>query len=135
MASCGVATQFADETIDGYLNISKNIIKPRGKLFALRAVGESMNNADAPTINGTTTPIEDGDFVIVDTSYLTVDENIGKYVVSVINGLANIKKLAKRTYDYALLSESTDMSSHPPIVIHEDDNYLINGRVVTVIKG
>lgn len=135
MASCGAATQFADEVIEGYLNVSKNSLKSRGGLFAVRAVGDSMNSASVPTINNMTSSIEDGDFVIVDTSYLTVDENISEYVVSVINGLANIKKLAKRAYDYALLSESKDMSAYPPIIIHEDDDYLINGRVVTVVKG
>lgn len=135
MASCGPANQFADEAIEGYLNISKSSLKVKGKLFAVRAAGESMNDAQVPTPNGLTAPIDNGDYAIVDTSYADVDENVGKYVVSIINGLANIKKLAKRAYDYALVSESTNSSSYPPIVIHEDDDYLINGRVIAVVKG
>ena len=49
--------------------------------------------------------------------------------------MANIKKLAIRDYDIALLSESTDSASYPPIVVSEDDDYLINGRVIAVVKG
>lgn len=135
MASCGPANQFADEAVEGYLNISKNSLKAKGKLFAVRAAGGSMNNAKVPTPNGLVAPIEDGDYVIVDTHYTDIADNIGKYVISIINGLANIKKLAKRAYDYALVSESINSSAYPPIIIHEDDQYLINGRVVAVVKG
>lgn len=73
MASCGTATQLADEVAGGYLNISKNVLRSRGKLFAVRVVGDSMNSASVPAINNMTSSIKDGDFVIVDTSYLTVD--------------------------------------------------------------
>lgn len=134
MASCGPANQFADESIEGYLSVSKNSLNARGELFAVRAVGKSMDNAQVATPNGLKAAINDSDYAIVDTSYLAVDENVGKYVVSIINGLANIKKLAKRAYDYALISESTNMSAYPPIIIHEDDDYLINGRIVAVVK-
>lgn len=135
MASCGPANQFADEAVEGYLHISKTTLVSKGKLFAVRASGDSMNNAHIATPNGGTAPIEDGDYAIVDISYTSVDDNIGKYVVSIINGLANIKKLAKRAYDYALVSESTNVNKYSPIIIHEDDDYLINGRVVTVVKS
>lgn len=135
MASCGPANQFADEAVEGYLHISKTTLTAKGKLFAVRASGDSMNNAHIATPNGGTAPIEDGDYAIVDISYTSVDDNIGKYVVSIINGLANIKKLAKRAYDYALVSESTNVNKYSPIIIHEDDNYLINGRVIAVVKG
>jgi len=134
MASCGPANQFADEAVEGYLNVSKSSLAAKGELFAVRVVGNSMNDAHIPTPNGLTAPLEDGDFAVVDTSYKAVDENLGRYIVSIIKGLANIKRLAKRAYDYALLSESTDMSAYPPIIIGENDNYLINGRVVMVIK-
>ncbi len=135
MASCGIANQFADEMVEGYLQISKTSIKAKGALFAVRASGDSMNAARVATPNGELTSIDSGDYVIVDTSYQSVDENINKYVVSIINGLANIKKLAKRAYDFALISESTNMENYPPIIIHENDDYLINGRVITIVKG
>lgn len=134
-ASCGPANQFADEAIEGYLNISKSSIRSRGNLFALRAVGDSMNDADVPTLSHHKASINEGDYAIVDTSYISIDDNIGKYIVSIINGMANIKKLVKREFDYALISESKDTKAYPPIIIHQSDDYLINGRVIAVVKA
>ncbi|HMS30845.1 MAG TPA: S24 family peptidase [Candidatus Saccharibacteria bacterium] len=135
MASCGPANQFADEATEGYLHVSKSSLRAKGKLFAVRAAGDSMNDARVATPNGELASINDGDYAIVDIFYVSVEDNIGRYIVSIINGMANIKKLAKRAYDYALLSESLSMEKYPPIIIHEDDNYLINGRVIAVVKG
>ncbi len=136
MASCGPANAFADEAVEGYLTISRNSIPAiKGVAFAVRASGRSMNKAAIPTPNGRTAPLDDGDYAVVDTNYNDLSSNQGKYVVSIINGLANIKKLAIRDYDIALLSESTDSASYPPIVVSEDDDYLINGRVIAVVKG
>lgn len=135
MASCGPANAFADEEIEGYLQVSKNSLHANGKIFAVRADGDSMDDAQVPTSSGAKAPIESGDYAIVDTEHISIDDNIGKYVVSNINGMANIKKLAKRPYDYALLSESTKPENYPPIIIHESDDYLINGRVIAVVKG
>lgn len=134
-ASCGPANTFADEAVEGYLHVSNNSLCANGKLFAVRADGDSMNSAHVPTPSGIKAPIENGDYAIIDTAHIAVDDNIGKYVVSIINGMANIKKLAKRPYDYALISESTRMENYPPIIIHENDDYLINGRVIAVVKG
>lgn len=135
IASCGPANAFADEAIEGYLQVSKNSLHANGKMFAVRADGDSMDDALLPTSSGAKAPIESGDYVIVDTAHTSIDDNIGKYVVSNINGTANIKKLSKRQYDYALLSESNQPENYPPIIIHESDEYLINGRVVALVKG
>lgn len=135
-ASCGPANSFGDESIEGYINISKNSVpRIKGDAFAVRATGGSMNRAEIPTPNGSVAPLEDGDYAIVDTGYTELDGNKGKYIVSIINGMANIKKLTMRQYDIALMSESTDQAAYPPIIIHEDDDYMINGRVVAVVKG
>lgn len=135
MASCGPANTFADEATEGYLTVSKNSIATiKGKAFAVRASGSSMNRAHIPAPNGSTAPLEDGDYAIVDTAYTDLESNKGKYVVSIINGLANIKKLTVRSYDIALLSESTDPPAYPPIIVDENDDYLINGRVIAVVK-
>ena len=134
-ASCGPANELADENIEGYLTISKSVLAKNGKLFAVRATGESMNNATVKTPNGSRAPIEDGDYAIVDTGLVSVEDNLDKYVVSIINGMANIKRLLKREHDYALISESISQSAYPPIIIHENDDCIINGRVVAVVKG
>src|SRR3989338_110756 len=60
-ANCGPETIFADENITGFLKVSKKLAPRGGKLFVLRAEGDSMNKAN---INGKN--IEDSDFVVVD---------------------------------------------------------------------
>ncbi|HEY4502094.1 MAG TPA: S24 family peptidase [Candidatus Paceibacterota bacterium] len=132
MANCGLPTMLAEEKIDGYLQISGQFLKDhRGPgIFAVRAMGSSMNRA---SINGKN--IVDGDFVLVDRE----DKNVrsGDYVLSVINGAANIKRLMRDTLheQIVLMSESTQFI--PPIHIHPDDfnDYLLNGKVLDVIKS
>lgn len=128
-ADCGVATQYAEERVAGYLKISKKLL-PKGKnLFAIEAIGFSMNRAN---INGKN--IEDGDYALVDGSYKKPEN--GDYVLSVIDGVANIKKFVedKKNNQVVLVSEST--KDYPNIFIHPDEaiDYLVNGRVVDVVK-
>jgi SOS-response transcriptional repressor LexA len=98
-------------------------------MFALIASGNSMNQAD---IDGEA--IEDGDYVIIDREHKSVSN--GDYILSVIDGSANIKKFHRDEAheSIVLLSESTE--KYEPIYIHEDDfsSYFINGRVIKVIK-
>jgi repressor LexA len=126
-ANCGPATIFANENIEGYLKISKNILSKCSNIFAIKAQGLSMNNAK---VNGKT--IEDGDFLIVDSDYRNPKN--GDIILSVIDDMANIKKYIWDDINnqIALMSESTQ--DIPPIYIHEDDNFMINGKVVQVIK-
>jgi len=127
-ANCGPATLYADQNIEGYLKISKRLIPHRKSVFAIKAEGNSMNKSQ---INGKS--IEDGDFVIIDSTQ--IDPNNNDYVVSIIDGMANIKKFRfdKENSRIALTSESTQ--DYPPIFIHESDNYKINGKVVDVVKA
>jgi SOS-response transcriptional repressor LexA len=76
--------------------------------------------------------IEDGDYVIIDGDARSPAE--GDIVLSVIDGLANLKRfhLDKQNKQIALVSDSTQ--DFPPIYIHEDDDFFINGKVVQVIK-
>ena len=57
--------------------------------------------------------------------------------MSVINGLANIKKYIADTERRRITLISESKSFFPPIYLHEDDlsDYLVNGKVVTVIKS
>ena len=130
LADCGMATAFADEFIEGYLKVSTSVVKKKKNLFCVKAKGNSMNAAN---INGKT--IEDGDFVIIDGDYH--NPKSGDYVLSVIDGCANIKRFGKDIVNncYVLLSESTE--NHPPIFIEAQDfnTYMINGRVIKVIKA
>ncbi len=131
-ANCGPATIFAEDRIEDTLKISPRLLNTSEykNLFALRAVGDSMNNA---TVDGNT--IENNDYVIVDSSKRGAED--AKYVVAVVDGLANIKRIQidRPNMQIALLSESTNEFS--PIYIHLEDQIdaLIAGEVVQVVKG
>lgn len=130
-ANCGTATQFADEKINGYVKISKKLLPKKENLFAIEAIGHSMNKAN---IEGKT--LEDGDFAIIDKDYS--DFKSGKdYVLSIIDGMANIKKYYedRKNNQIILVSEST--KNYPNIHIHFDEaiDYIANGKVIAVIKN
>jgi len=126
-ADCGPATFYADQNIEGYLKISKRLVSGKRKLYALKAKGNSM---DKSNINGKY--IEPGDFVIIDSEKISPVD--GDYIVSIIDGMANIKKylVDKKNDRIALISESSQPQM--PIFIHEDDDFRINGKVIDVIK-
>lgn len=127
-ANCGVATLVAEESFEGYLTISKKLLHSRNidSLFVLKASGNSLNRA---RISGST--VDDGDYLIIDSS--SKRSNDGDYVVSVIDGYANVKKFKMEPDRISLLSESSENIA--PIYIHPDDSYLINGKVIQVVKG
>lgn len=127
-ADCGPATIFADENIEGYLRVSTKLVRPKEGLYALKALGSSMNLAD---IKGKS--IEDGDYAIVDSKINAPQNN--DYVVSVIGGVCNIKKflMDKIHKQIVLISESSQ--NYPPIYIHpEETEFFVCGKVVDVIK-
>lgn len=126
-ANCGEANIFAQENIEGYLTVSKSLLKKDSNIFALRAKGDSMNRAK---INGKS--IEPGDYIIVDPSKKNPRD--GDYVLSVIDDMANIKKFRfdRINNQIVLLSEST--KDYSPIFISPEDKYLVNGEVIQVIK-
>ncbi|MFA5431748.1 MAG: S24 family peptidase [Candidatus Paceibacterota bacterium] len=132
-ANCGQALIFADEKIEGYLKISlsllrKDLISKAKEIFVLKAVGNSLNRAVVDGKN-----IEDGDFVIVEKGSIVRN---GDYIVSIIDGVANIKKfyIDKSNNQIILMSESNQ--DFPPIYISKEDqdSYLICGKVVGVMK-
>ncbi len=127
-ANCGPATIYADQNIEGYLKISKRFTPNKKSLFVLKAEGNSLNRADVAGKN-----IESGDFVIVDSENTSPHD--GDYVVSIIDGMANMKKyrLDKDNSRIALLSESTQ--EYSPIFIHKNDDFRISGKVVEVVKN
>jgi len=126
-ANCGPATIFANENIEGYIKISKSLLKKCKNIFAIRAQGLSMNKS---VVNGNN--IEDGDYLIIDSS--DTSPSSGDVVLSIIDEMANIKKYVwdEENNQIVLVSEST--KDIPPIYIHEDDSFMINGKVIQVIK-
>jgi SOS regulatory protein LexA len=126
-ANCGPATIFANENIEGYLKISKNILNKFKNVFAIKAQGLSMNKA---SINGQT--IEDGDYLIIDSDYKNAKN--GDIVLSIIDEMANIKKYIWDENNNQIVLVSESHKDIPPIYIHEDDSFMINGKVIQVVK-
>lgn len=128
-ANCGDPRELAVENLEGYLTVSPRMVPKRRKLFAVRAVGNSMNKAD---VKGKT--IEDGDYVIVDPEDRNPKD--GDYVLSVISGSANIKKFRKDKENKQIVLISETSQELPPIYIHLKDfsEYMVNGKVIRVIK-
>jgi repressor LexA len=129
-ANAGPATIFANANIEGYLRVSSTLIERRRtghRLFALKVDGPSMNMAYVGNKR-----IEDGDYVIIDSEDREAAND--DIVLSVIEGMANIKKyyVDKENNQILLMSESTH--DFPAIHIHENDDFAINGKVVGVIK-
>ncbi len=127
-ANCGPADILAEENIEGYLKVSKSLLNRRDGLFVVRASGNSMNKAD---FFGKT--IENGDFVIID----SLDRNAkhGDYVLSIIDGCANLKKfIIDRNGQKLLVSESKSKKDYKPIFLHDADDFMINGKIISVIK-
>lgn len=127
MANAGAATMFADQYVEGYLKVSKRIVRDSRNVFAIQVSGTSMNKA---RVNSKT--IQNGDFILVDSTWKHYDN--GDKVLVVINGMATVKTY--RTVDgknIVLLPESTD-KKHKPIFLTEEDDFVINGKVIDVLK-
>jgi len=132
-ADCGEATKFADGRITDNLAVSPSLLKPKlsDRLYALIARGDSMNRAE---VEGKT--IEDGDYIIIEKQD-DYTPNDGDIVVSIIAGLANIKRLRRDNarQRILLLSESHRQNDFAPIIISEQDDFSVDGKVVDVVKG
>ncbi len=129
-ANCGPANIFAVDRIEGYLKVSAKML-PRKKqdLFVLVAEGPSMNRAEV--CEGVT--IENGDFVVVDSTYKNPKN--GDIVVAVIDGMGTIKRYNEDKQHDRVVLESVSTEIFMPIFIHKGDNFLISGKVVDVIKN
>lgn len=127
-ANAGPATLFAEENIAGYLKISQSVLNKKDKIFALRVEGDSMNKAKIDGKN-----LEEGDFVLIDSEYKNPKN--GDYVLSIMDGCANLKKFEKNTKsgEIRLLSESKN-SKHKPIHVSSEDDFMINGKIISVVK-
>jgi repressor LexA len=128
-ANAGPATIFAEENIEAYQKVPRTIVRKQSGIFAVRVEGDSMNKAN---IAGES--LENGDLAIIDSEYGTPKD--GDYVLSVFDDMANLKKFQrdKKTGSVVLLSESKN-PKHKPIYVSSEDDFLINGKIIGVIKN
>ncbi|MBI4193173.1 MAG: hypothetical protein HY536_00925 [Candidatus Colwellbacteria bacterium] len=128
-ANCGQAEVFAEEDVVGYLRISRGFLPKVQGVFAVKAVGSSMNRAN---INGKN--VEDGDFVLVDGDGEA--PRSGEYVLSIIDGCANMKRYFEDAAHNQIILCSESTLDFSPIFIRfaEAPDYVVNGTILDVIK-
>ena len=120
LASCGEALAYAQDNVDGFLQISKSLFRGEtsANLFAVKALGDSMDKEG----------IHDGDYVIFEKYGYESSEGLEeKIVVAVINGMATIKRYKKVSDDIIGLFPKSSNSFHQPIFIHQTDSILVAG--------
>jgi len=128
-ANCGPATLYAEENFQGFLRVSSKLIgrsRPSG-LYAVRADGNSMNRAD---INGR--KIEDGDFVIVDSNNKNAHSN--DIVIAIIDNKATVKRFINDSANEQVVLIADSSFNYDPIYLHSSDDFIISGKVVSIIK-
>ena len=128
-ANCGPATIFAESNFQSFLKVSSKLlgVKNSSDLFAVKADGTSMNQAD---IEGK--KIEDGDFVIIDSKQKTPIN--GKVYLIIIDGKATIKRYIEDKDNNQIVLMADSSYDYAPIYLHEDDDFSVSGRVINVIK-
>ncbi len=106
----------AEQNIDRYVPVPRQLIKSEGKYFTLRVQGDSMVNAG----------ILDGDLVIVQS---TNTAEPGQIVVALIGDEVTVKRLIVRGNERFLKAENP---AYPDI--HPQSEWRIQGRVVGLIR-
>lgn len=129
-ANCGPANLFAFEEPREYVTISSDVLgkKSREGLFVVEAEGDSMNKAQ---VGVKKMSIENGDYVVIDSN--ATSPSVGDYVLSIIDGCANLKKFQRLNGRPALVSESNS-KDYKPFFLSNSDNFMVNGKVIAVIK-
>lgn len=116
--SCGGAL-LAEENVEAYVPVSTSLVKKGYKYFLLRAVGDSMNEAD----------IQPGDLVLV--RQQSTAEN-GQIVVALIDDDATLKEFQHKGNVVALIPRSSN-PKHKPIILESD--FQIQGIIITSISN
>jgi len=107
------------EESDEYLQVDKKIIDTAGDIVAVRAVGESMQDAG----------IGSGDYILVQ---FTDKVESGDRVAAIVGDMVTVKRLVRRGGVAILYPESKD-PKYRPIILRED--FKIAGKVLCVIPA
>lgn len=114
---CDDLSVFANEVHDEYVEVDKQLVERSGDIVAVRAVGDSMNDAG----------INSGDYILVQ---FTENVNNGDRVAAIVDGMITVKRLERREGLTVLWPESKD-PKYKPIFLRE--NFSITGKVLCVI--
>ncbi|OGS05430.1 MAG: hypothetical protein A3I76_02225 [Elusimicrobia bacterium RIFCSPLOWO2_02_FULL_61_11] len=76
--------------------------------------------------------IEDGDYVIIDSNKKDVRDN--DIVLAIIDNKATIKRFIDDRKNGQVILKADSSYDYDPIYLHPDDDFLISGKAVAVIK-
>lgn len=117
----------ANESSYWVLPISKKIISwDEQNYFILKVEWTSMNN-----YNIKWKVIDNGSYVLIKKDEVSVNPNDA--FLFIVNWAATLKKFKKDWENIYLLPESKD-DYHKPIILSEDDNLMINGKIIDVFN-
>lgn len=116
---CDDLSVFAHATHDEFIEVDRKIVEKKGDVVAVRAVGNSMNDAD----------IFDGDYVLIQ---LTDQAENGDRIAAIVGDMVTVKKLEKRNGMTILRPESKD-PKYKPIILSED--FKIAGKVICTVPN
>ena len=116
---CDDLSVFANEQHDEFIEIDKKILGNRKDVIAVRAVGDSMNDAD----------INNGDYVLIEP---TDHANSGDTVAVIVGDMVTVKKLEKHA-DVMILRPQSKDAKYKPIILSNDSK--IAGKVICSIPG
>lgn len=118
---CDDLSTFANDQglFDESIDVDSKLIEGKGKVVAVRATGNSMNDAG----------IENGDYILVQP---TVHAKNGERVVAVVGDMITVKTLERSNGITILRPESKD-PKYKPIILSGD--FKIAGKVICTIPG
>ena len=116
---CDDLSVFASEQRDEFLEVDKQLIDGDDEIVAVRAIGDSMNDAGINT----------GDYVLI---RFTEHAENGDRVAAIVNDMVTVKRLERREGMTILWPESKD-PKFKPIILRE--NFKIAGKVLCVIPA
>jgi repressor LexA len=114
-----VFAQGGENTADEFIEVDKHIVDEAGEIVAVRAVGDSMNDAG----------INSGDYILVQ---FTNNVQNGDRVAAIVGDMVTVKRLERRDGVTILYPESKD-PKYKPIILRED--FKITGKVLCVIPA
>lgn len=116
---CDDLSVYAQEQTDEFLQVDKHIVEEAGDIVAVRAVGDSMQDAG----------INSGDYILVQ---FTENVKSGDRVAAIVGDMVTVKRLERRQGVTILYPESKD-PKYKPIVLRED--FKIAGKVLCIIPA
>ncbi len=119
-AGCDAVQVYAQDEFGEYILVDRKLVPAHTNIAAIKAIGDSMQDAG----------IKNGDYVIVE---VTGEVDNGDRVVAVLGNMAVIKQYSKT--DGVVLLEPQNKNTNYPIIVVNEENSRIFGKVVSVIPG